>query len=148
MKSFLKRLFRKFFSYFADRFHNSIKWLNDEVYKWLPKVLKGLGFAGLASSVISTFYTSYNSALDKFGLFARLLQIDDLFESINNAFGSFLINHVNTDFVGVCNSFGIIAAINEILNAVGWSFLIYVFIFVARVIFSSIASITLFIPKL
>lgn len=147
MKEFLKKLLKKISSYLGDRFHNSIKWLNDELYLWLPKVLKGLGFTGLATLVISTFKDSFEGGIEKFGFFARVFQIDDVFDTINNAFSPYLTNYVNTNFIGVCNAFGIISAINEILNAIGWSLMVYLFIFVARIIFSSLSAAMLFIPK-
>lgn len=147
MKSFLAKIFRKISSYLGERFHNSVKWLNDELFLWLPKALKGLGFAGLSALVISTFYDSFESGLEKFGFFARLFQIDDVFDIINNAFSPYLTNYITTDFIGMCNAFGIISAINEVLNAVGWSLMVYLFIFIVRIIFSSLSSALLFIPK-
>lgn len=143
MKNFFKRLFKKYFDYLADRFHHTVKWLNDELYNWLPKVLKGLGFSGMAAIVLETFKTSFDDSVEKFGFFARLLQIDDIFDSINDVFTPFLSGHLNTDFIGVCNAFGIIAAINEILGAIGWSLIIYAFLFVCRLIFNAAAALLL-----
>ena len=80
--------------------------------------------------------------------FARIFQIDDIFDSINDVFSPYLTSYISTDFIGVCNAFGIISAINEILNAVGWSLMVYLFIFVARIVFSSMSALLLFIPKI
>ena len=148
MKSFLAKILKKISSYLGESFHNSVKWLNDELFLWLPKVLKGMGFAGLSALVINTFYQSYNTGVERFGLFARIFQIDDIFDSINDVFSPYLTSYISTDFIGVCNAFGIISAINEILNAVGWSLMVYLFIFVARIVFSSMSALLLFIPKI
>lgn len=147
MKQLLINLFKKLANFFGDSWFNSIKWLNDELFNWLPKVLKGLGFAGLADIVIESFTDSFNSSVDKFGFFARLFQIDDLFTSINNSWGSSLNNTLNTDFIGVCNAFGIIASINEIINCVSWTLIIWVFIFIVNNLFKFIAGALLVIPK-
>lgn len=147
MKKFLKDLLKKLGHYLGDSFFKSIKWLNDELYNWLPKLLKGLGFTGLAGIIIDTFSESYNSTVDKFGFFARLFQIDDIFLSINNAFGASLHNTLNTDFIGVCNAFGIIASINEIINCLSWTLIIWVFIFIVNNLFKFITGALLVIPK-
>lgn len=147
MKQLLINLFKKLATFLGDSWFNSIKWLNDELFNWLPKVLKGLGFAGLADIIIESFTDSFNSSVDKFGFFARLFQIDDLFTSINNSWGSSLNNTLNTDFIGVCNAFGIIASINEIINCVSWTLIIWVFIFIVNNLFKFIAGALLVIPK-
>lgn len=147
MKKFLEDLIKKLATFLGDTFFNSIKWLNDELFNWLPKVLKGLGFAGLADIVIESFTDSFNSSVDKFGFFARLFQIDDIFTSINNSWGASLHNTLNTDFIGVCNSFGIIASINEIINCLSWTLIIWVFIFIVNNLFKFIAGALLVIPK-
>lgn len=147
MKQLLINLFKKLATFLGDSWFNSIKWLNDELFNWLPKVLKGLGFAGLADIIIESFTDSFNSSVDKFGFFARLFQIDDLFTSINNSWGSSLNNTLNTDFIGVCNAFGIIASINEIINCLSWTLIIWVFIFIVNNLFKFIAGVLLVIPK-
>lgn len=147
MKQLLINLFKNLANFLGDTFFNSIKWLNDELFNWLPKVLKGLGFAGLADIVIESFMESFNSSVDKFGFFARLFQIDDIFTSINNSWGSSLHNTLNTDFIGVCNAFGIIASINEIINCLSWTLIIWVFIFIVNNLFKFIAGALLVIPK-
>lgn len=147
MKQLLIYLFKKLATFLGDSFFNSIKWLNDELLNWLPKVLKGLGFAGLADIIIESFTDSFNSSVDKFGFFARLFQIDDIFTSINNAWGVSLHNTLNTDFIGVCNAFGIIASINEIINCLSWTLIIWVFIFIVNNLFKFIAGALLVIPK-
>lgn len=147
MKKLLEDLIKKLATFLGDTWFNSIKWLNDELFNWLPKVLKGLGFAGLADIVIESFTESFNSSVDKFGFFARLFQIDDIFTSINNAWGASLHNTLNTDFIGVCNAFGIIASINEIINCLSWTLIIWVFIFIVNNLFKFIAGALLVIPK-
>lgn len=147
MKKLLEDLIKKLATFLGDTWFNSIKWLNDELFNWLPKVLKGLGFAGLADIVIESFTESFNSSVDKFGFFARLFQIDDIFTSINNSWGASLHNTLNTDFIGVCNAFGIIASINEIINCLSWTLIIWVFIFIVNNLFKFIAGALLVIPK-
>lgn len=147
MKQLLINLFKKLATFLGDSWFNSIKWLNDELFNWLPKVLKGLGFAGLADIIIESFTDSFNSSVDKFGFFARLFQIDDIFISINNSWGASIHNTLNTDFIGVCNAFGIIASINEIINCLSWTLLIWVFIFIVNNLFKFIAGALLVIPK-
>lgn len=147
MKDLLVKLIKKLGNFLGDSWFNSIKWLNDELFNWLPKVLKGLGFAGLADIIIESFTDSFNSSVDKFGFFARLFQIDDIFTSINNSWGSSLHNTLNTDFIGVCNAFGIIASINEIINCLSWTLIIWVFIFIVNNLFKFIAGALLVIPK-
>lgn len=147
MKKFLENLIKKLATFLGDTWFNSIKWLNDELFNWLPKVLKGLGFAGLADIVIESFTDSFNSSLDKFGFFAHLFHIDDIFTSINNSWGASLHNTLNTDFIGVCNAFGIIASINEIINSLSWTLIIWVFIFIVNNLFKFIAGALLVIPK-
>lgn len=111
MKKFLQNLLQKFFEKLVEHF---------------DKVLKGLGFAGIGGISFLAFKEGFNDAVDRFGFFARFLQIDDIFDSINNAFGSSLQGVLNTDFIGVCSSFGIITAVNQILAAIGWSFIIFI----------------------
>ncbi len=147
MKKLIEDLIKKLATFLGDTWFNSIKWLNDELFNWLPKVLKGLGFAGLADIIIESFTDSFNSSVDKFGFFARLFQIDDIFTSINNSWGASLHNTLNTDFIGVCNAFGIIASINEIINCLSWTLIIWVFIFIVNNLFKFIAGALLIIPK-
>lgn len=147
MKNLLVNLFKKLSTFLGDSFFNSIKWLNDELFNWLPKFLKGLGFTGLAGIIIKTFSESFDSTVDKFGFFATLFQIDDVFTSINNSFGSSLHNTLNTDFIGLCNAFGIIASINEIINCLSWTLIIWVFIFIVNNLFKFIAGALLVVPK-
>lgn len=147
MKNLLINLFKKLYSYLGESFFNAVKWLNDELFNWLPKLLKGLGFGGLATIIIQTFTESFNSSVDKFGFFARLFQIDDVFDMINSAWGSNLSNVMNTDFIGVCNAFGIIASINEIINCLSWTLIIWVFIFIVNNLFKFISGALLVMPK-
>lgn len=147
MKAFIKKFFKKMFGWLGDRFENIIKWLNDELYNWLPKVLKGVGFGGLATIILDTIQDSVNDTVDHFSFFARLFQIDDVFTAINTAWSPYLSGSLNTDFIGVCNAFGIIASINEIINCLSWTLIIWALIFVVNNIFKFIAGALLVVPK-
>lgn len=150
MKKFLEKIIKKCSSWLGEKVTASIKWLNDELFSWLPKFLKGVGVVGIIKIIYDTLRESYDDVLDKFSFFARLLQIDDVFDSINNAFSPYLSGVLNTDFIGVCNSFGIIAAINEIINVICWSIIIWVFLWIVDKIFkflSGLAAATVILPK-
>lgn len=116
----------------------------------MPKVLKGLGFTGFAAIVYDTIRNGFDESLDRFSLFARLFQIDDLFDLINDSWSPYLSDTINTTFIGACNAFGIIAAINEIINTISWSLIIWVFLWVLDKVFkfvSAAAAAAVMIPK-
>lgn len=129
MKSMIKRLFtwlwEKAIKPFFARFH-------DKVIQYLDKILKAIGIAGVGGLTFAAYKDAFDETVDKFGIFARILQIDDVFNGINNSFGQSLNGVLNTDFIGVCGAFGIITAVNEILSAIGWSFLIFVALMVLK----------------
>ena len=147
MKAFIKKFFKEMFGWLGDRFENIIKWLNDELYNWLPKFLKGLGFGGLAALIYDTFEDAVDDTLDRFSFFARLFKIDTVFDKINEAWTPYLSDTLNTDFIGVCNSFGIIASINELINCISWTMIIWVCIFVINNIFKFVAGALVVGPK-
>ena len=126
MKEFIKRLFQSFW----NKLRPLLEGLLDKVIGRLDQILKVLGFAGIGGVSFLAYKEAFDDTIDRFGLFARLLQIDDLFESIDNAFGASLNGVLNTNFTGICSAFGIVTAINEILNAIGWSLVIFVALFV------------------
>ena len=150
MKKFLEKILKKCSSWLGEKFTSAIKWLNDELFSWLPKVLKGVGAVGVAKIIYDTLRESFSDTLQTFGFFARLLQIDDVFDSINDAFSPYLSGVLNTDFIGACNAFGIISSINEIINVISWSLIIWVFLWIVDKIFkflSGLAAASVILPK-
>lgn len=128
MKEFLKKLLQKFW----DKLRPLLENLVDKIIQHIDKVLKGLGFAGIGGISFLAYKDAFDDSLDRFGVFARFLQIDDLFDKIDNSFGQTLNGVLNTNFTGVCSAFGIVTAINEILSAIGWSLIIFIALMVFK----------------
>lgn len=138
MKIYLARIFRTCFGWLGNVLKSCFMWLWQNMQSYFEPILKALGFGGLALISFDSFRDIVNGSVDKFGIFARLLQIDDLFVTINNAFSPYLVGYINTDFIGCCQAFGIVIAINQILNALGWSVLVSIIMYLFK-IFMSVA---------
>lgn len=143
MKQFILNIIKKFW----DKLRPLLQQLTDKIIQHLDKVLKGLGFAGIGGISFLAYKEAFNDTMDRFGIFARFLQIDDLFESIDNAFGASLNGVLNTNFTGVCSALGIVTAINEILSAIGWSFIIFVALMVMKYFINGLMTLITIIPK-
>lgn len=143
MKKFLENLLKKFW----DKLCPLLEKLVDKILEHLDKVLKGLGFAGIGGISFLAYKEAFDDTFDRFGAFARFLQIDDLFESIDNSFGQSLNGVINTNFTGICSSFGIVTAINEILSAIGWSLIIFVALMVFKWFVNGLMAIVAIAPK-
>lgn len=128
MKQFILNIFIKFW----DKLRPFLQKLVDKIIEHFDKVLKGLGFAGIGGISFLAYKEAFDDSMDRFGVFARFLQIDDLFEKIDNSIGGNLNGVLNTNFTGVCSAFGIVTAINEILSAIGWSLIIFVALMVFK----------------
>lgn len=143
MKEFIKNLLRKFWNKLKDLLIS----LNDKILDKLDEILKALGFAGIGGISFLAFKEAFDDTMDRFGIFARFLQIDDLFEKIDNSFGQSLNGVLNTNFTGICSAFGIVTAINEILSAIGWSLIIFVALMVFKYFVNGLMTLISFIPK-
>lgn len=129
----MKQLLIKLFTKLLDVITNRFKWLSDNIQSWLTPILKALGLGGVGILSFDSFRSAFDDGVDRFGLFARLFQIDDILGTINNAFNSIgLSNYLNVDFLGICSAFGIIVAINQILNAIAWAVLVSIALFCVK----------------
>lgn len=143
MKAFIKNLLRKFWNKLKDLLIS----LNDKILGKLDEILKALGFAGISGISFLAFKEAFDDTMDRFGFFARFLQIDDLFDKIDSSFGQSLNGVLNTNFTGICSAFGIVTAINEILSAIGWSLIIFVALMVFKYFVNGLMTLIAFIPK-
>lgn len=143
MKQFILNIFRKFW----DKLRPLLEKLVDKIIQHLDKVLKGLGFAGIGGISFLAYKEAFDDSMDRFGVFARFLQIDDLFDKIDNAFGPSINGVLNTNFTGVCSAFGIVTAINEILTAIGWSLIIFIALMVFKWFVNGLMVLTTIAPK-
>lgn len=107
-------------------------WMLAHHKKWLESILKTIGVSGVLGISVGAFTSAFNEGMEKLGVFARLLQIDDVIDTINSGFGSKLNDVMNVDFSTLCSALGIITAINEILNSIGWCLIVFVFLLVLR----------------
>ena len=143
MKTFIKNLLKKFWNKLKDLLVS----LNDKILSKLDQILKALGFAGIGGISFLSFKEAFDESVDRFGIFARFLQIDDLFDSIDSAFGPNINGVLNTNFTGVCSALGIVTAINEILSAIGWSFIIFIALMVMKYFINGLMTLITIIPK-
>lgn len=143
----LKTLFSAFWdglkSFFPNLFSKTAKWLSQDVKGWLLPVLKVLGVGAAGSVTFNEWQNFLDTAKDKFGFVARLLQIDDVFNSINNALLSWptFTNICDSSFNEMAGAFGLVSAINEILNTLGVCLVFAIVMLVARWITGGIAKV-------
>lgn len=143
MKEFFKRLLQKFF----DKLKALLERLFEGVISRLDEILKLMGFAGLGGFSFLAYKEAFDDTIDHFGIFARVLQIDDLFDKIDTAFGPSIYGVLNTNFTGVCSAFGIVTAINEILNSIAWSLIIFVALFVFKAFVNGMMAVVSVVTK-
>lgn len=129
----LKNLFKKFFNVIVGHLSPEVqKWLSDTLFavadwivksfkpffaKWFPWLAGGstAGYIG-----VSAAQNLYNDALEKFGFFARLIHLDDLFSTIDGwLVGTAWQDSCNMTFSQVMSAFGVVGNINLLLNAIG-----------------------------
>lgn len=133
-------------TWFPNLFSKTAKWLSEDIKGWLLPVLKVLGVASAGAVTFSEWQDFLDSAKDKFGFVARLLQIDDVFDSINSAFSNWpVFNQVcDSSFNEMAGAFGLVSAINEILNTIGICLVFAIVMLLARWITGGIAKVVMF----
>lgn len=147
MFKILKVLFLAFWDnvkvFFPNLFSKTAKWLAEDVKGWLLPVLKVLGVASAGAVTFNEWQNFLDTAKGKFGFVARLLHIDDVFNSINNALLSWptFTSICDSSFNEMAGAFGVVSAINEILNTIGVCFVFAIVMFVARWIIGGIAKV-------
>lgn len=150
MFKMLKVLFLAFWeglkAFFPNLFSKTAKWLSQDVKGWLLPVLKVLGVASAGAVTFTEWQNFLDQAKDKFGFVARLLQIDDVFNSINNALLSWsaFTSVCDSSFNEMAGAFGLVSAINEILNTCGICIVFALVMLLARWITGGIAKVVMF----
>lgn len=143
----LKLLFLGFWDglkvFFPNLFSNTAKWLAENLKGWLLPVLKVLGVGAAGAVTFNEWQNFLDTAKDKFGFVARLLQIDNVFNSINNALLSWptFTSICDSSFNEMAGAFGLVSAINEILNTIGVCIVFAIVMLVCRWLTGGIAKV-------
>lgn len=128
----LNRVSPKVAEWFSKTLYNVAEWFLNSFKKYFDKLFPFLaGGSGVALAGFS-LKDVFDKSQDKLNFLSRLLQLDDLFDSINNSFfvDGKLSAVCDSSFTEIMGALGIISAINEIVNALGilviWALVFYV----------------------